>query len=162
MMDAKYRQQIEQLYVQMYDKMLLYARSTLGGTPSAEEAVQETFRIACMRPEALCTSPNPQGWLVTALKHVLSNTERNRQSAKHLLVEYLTLNADVLTVARDRISFQVLYADVLDLEEFRLIQEMVLEGKSHLELAQARGISVDACKKRVQRAKKKLRLLMER
>ena len=43
-----------------------------------------------------------------------------------------------------------------DLEEFQLLKEMAVDGKSHLEMAQARGISVNACKKRVQRAKEVL------
>ena len=47
-----------------------------------------------------------------------------------------------------------MYGKVAQLEEFQLLKEMAVDGLSHLEMAQKRGISVDACKKRVQRAKK--------
>ena len=50
----------------------------------------------------------------------------------------------------------ILYQDIADTEEFKLLFEMAVEGKSHKEMAEARGITVDACKKRVQRAREKL------
>ena len=48
---------IEQLYLSLYVKMLIYAKATLRDEALAEEAVQEAFRIACVRPEVLCESP---------------------------------------------------------------------------------------------------------
>lgn len=60
-------------------------------------------------------------------------------------------------MSEDKVRLEVLYGNIADLDEFKLIQEMVVEGKSQLEMAQDRGISLDACKKRVQRAKEKLR-----
>ena len=58
-MNAEQRKEIEQLYMQMYDMLTAYARSSLSEEALAEEAVQETFRIACQKPEDLCDSPNP-------------------------------------------------------------------------------------------------------
>ena len=46
-MNAEQRKKIEQLYMQMYDMLTAYARSSLSEEALAEEAVQETFRIAC-------------------------------------------------------------------------------------------------------------------
>ena len=37
----------------------------------AEEAVQETFRIACAKADRLAESENRQGWLINTLKNVL-------------------------------------------------------------------------------------------
>ena len=59
--------------------------------------------------------------------------------------------------SEDQISLEVTYENVGHSDEFQLIKEMAVEGKSHLEMADARGISVVACKKRVQRAKEFLR-----
>ena len=105
----------------------------------------------------LCTSPNPEGWLVNTLKNVLSNMAHNRATASRIMTQYISTQIKELTVTEDRLRFELLYENVSDLEEFKLLKEMVIEGKSHLEMAQARGISIAACKKRVQRAKEVLR-----
>lgn len=41
--------------------LFTYAMALLGSETAAEEAVQESFRIACMKPEALIGSDNPRG-----------------------------------------------------------------------------------------------------
>lgn len=43
------RQAIEKLYLQMYTRLFAYARSSLPNDALAEEAVQETFVIACQK-----------------------------------------------------------------------------------------------------------------
>lgn len=48
-MTAEQRVQIEELYLQMYNGMMAYARSSLSEEALAEEAIQETFRIACQK-----------------------------------------------------------------------------------------------------------------
>ena len=50
----------------------------------------------------------------------------------------------------------ILYQDIADTDDFKLLSEIAIEGKSHKEIAQSMGITVDTCKKRVQRAKEKL------
>lgn len=160
-MKAAYNREIERLYLLMYDRLFVYARSSLGNDALAEEAVQETFQIACMKPEPLCASPNPEGWLVNALKNVLSNMERSRATAKRILTDYLSAQLKEMAVSEDGSRFELLYENIVEMEEFKLIKEMVIDEKSQLELAQERGISLDACKKRVERAKKKLREKMQ-
>ena len=65
--------------------------------------------------------------------------------------------ADDLTISEDGVKLEILYGSIADMDEFKLIKEMAVDGRSQLEMAQARQISLDACKKRVQRAKEKLR-----
>lgn len=156
-MDAAFKREIERLYLLMYDKLFVYARSSLSNDALAEEAVQETFRIACMKAEALCSSENPEGWLVITLKNVISNMKKSRMTANRILTDYITAQVNDLSVLEDRISFELMYENIADMEEFKLIKEMAIDGRSHLEMAQSRGISLNACKKRVQRAKEKLR-----
>lgn len=156
-MTAEERETIEQLYVEMYDLLLSYSLSALQNESLAEEAIQETFRIACMKPEAIFTSPNPRGWLLNTLKYTISNLKRSRAAATRLMAVYMTSQDPDLLVSEDGIPLEVMYEDVADSDEFQLIREMAVEGRSHLEMAQKRGISVTACKKRVQRAKEYLR-----
>lgn len=156
-MTAEQSKQIEPLYLEMFDLLKAYARSSLENESLAEEAVQETFRIACMKPDDLLSCKSPKGWLVNTLKNVIRNTKRSIASANKLLITYAALRGNDTAFSEDSVSLEINYENVAHLEEFKLLKEMAVDGKSHLEMAQARGISVDACKKRVQRAKELLR-----
>lgn len=155
-MTSDQHDKIEAFYLEMYDKLLIYARNALDNESLAEEAIQETFRIVCTKPEDLLSSPNPRGWIINTLKFTIQNMKRSRDKANILLTQYLAAHSNV-AFSEDRIRLEVTYENVADSEEFRLIKEMAVDGRSHLEMAQSRGISVDACKKRVQRAKDFLR-----
>ena len=50
----------------------------------------------------------------------------------------------------------VLFGDVSDSEDFRLLKRIALDRCTVLEVAEDLGISVESCKKRVQRARKRL------
>lgn len=152
-----YNRRIEELYLKMYNRLFIFADNALKNPALAEEAVQETFRIACMKPESLCNSPNPEGWLVNTMKNVICNIRRERASMDRVLSAYIFSKAKELSASEDQLDFSLLYQNIAGMEEYKLLKEMVLDGKSHLEMAKARGISVEACKKRVQRAKEKLK-----
>lgn len=155
-MHEDHSKQIEQLYLTLFDKLIIYARSALGNDALAEEAVQETFRIACQKPESVCSSPNPQGYLFITLRNTIRNIQSNRENAKQLLARYLMSQSRDMLISDNKVRIEITYENVADLEEFRLLKELAIEGKSHEEMAAERGISVSACKKRVQRAKEKL------
>ncbi len=155
-MDVTHSKMIEELYLEMFDKLKAYARSVLESDALAEEAVQETFRIACQKPESVYNCPNPQGWIFIALKNTIRNIQSNRATAKRILEMYLLVEAGETVFSNDKLSIEVTYENVADTEEFNLLKELAIEGKSHEEMAVARGITVSACKKRVQRAKEKL------
>ena len=53
-------------------------------------------------------------------------------------------------------SVDVLFGDVSDSEDFQLLKRIALDRCTMLEVAEDLGISVEACKKRVQRARKRL------
>ena len=156
-MNTAQSRKIEELYLEMFDKLKIYAYCSLKNEELTEEAVQETFRIACQKPEQLCESANPQGWLVQTLKYTICNIQSNRATAKRILEKYLVTQINDFAFSEDKLDLNVLYENVADTEEFRLLSEMAIEGRSHLEMANERGISVSACKKRVQRAKETLR-----
>ena len=155
-MNAEQSRQIEELYLELYHKLMAYACSSIDNISLAEEAVQETFRIACQKPESVCNSDNPQGWIFLTLKNTIRNTRSNQASAKHLLEQYLLTYANEIIFTEHKLSVDVMYENVAELEEFQLLKEMAIDGKSHQEMAEKRGISVNACKKRMQRAKELL------
>ena len=154
-MKPKHKKEIERLYLKMHDMMLTYASVTLQTQSLAEEAVQETFYIACHKPEALLECQNPEGWLITTLKYVIRNTLRQQMSIEEKLNQYLAEKMNELSY-EDQLPLEVLYGDISSSSDFLLLKELALDKKSHAELASARGISVAACRKRVQRAKENL------
>ena len=156
-MTVEQSQKIELLYCEMFEKMKAYARCSLDNDALAEEAVQETFRIACQKPQQVCESINPRGWLVQTLKYTICNMLNSQATAKRILEKYLVSQFKEFSYSIDSLDLHILYEDVADTEEFKLLTEMAIEGRSHLEMANSRGISVNACKKRVQRAKETLR-----
>ncbi len=156
-MKARYKLEIERLYLQLYPLLFEYARSSLSSDSLAEEAVQETFQIACQKPEALIHSPNPEGWVMNTLKNVIRNTTRNQNISRRILLDYFASNINDITVTNDRVGLEILYEDVADLEEFKMVKAMTLEGKSYLEMSTELGISMAACRKRMQRARETLR-----
>ena len=158
-MNPEYGERIEQLYQEMYDMLFAYARCSFAEESLAEEAVQETFKIACQKPDQLCESPSPKGWLVNTLKNTIRNMKRSRGSMQQLLT--LIEQNEPAAYSEDRLPLELMYKDISNTEDFKLLVEMAVEGKSHLEMATARGISVNACKKRVQRAKETLQKKMK-
>lgn len=158
-MNPEHSAQIEKLYLEMYDMLYAYARCSFAEESLAEEAVQETFRIACQKPEQLCGSENPKGWLVNTLKFTIRNLKRSRESMQQLLAQ--VGQNEPAAYSEDRLPLDLMYEDLSNTEEFKLLVEMAIDGKSHLEMANARGISVNACKKRVQRAKETLQKKMK-
>ena len=155
-MQEQFLSEIETLYIKQYDMLLTYATRILKNSAWAEEAVQETFRIACQKADILNQSENKEGWLLNTLKNVISNMERIQFRASRRMEEYAKLLASFPERNCD-IDLDVLYKDLASTEEYILIKELVFEQKSIRELAESRGISEAACKKRVQRAKQALR-----
>ncbi len=51
------RRAIEELYNEMYYSLSAYARSALNDRSLAEEAVQDTFRIACAKADVFYQVP---------------------------------------------------------------------------------------------------------
>ena len=102
-MDLEQSKRIEALYYEMFDKLLVYAQSSLDNEALVEEAIQETFRIACQHPEKVCESPNPQGWLVVTLRNTICNMRRNRATAKRIMEQYLLKQYKELSITEDTI-----------------------------------------------------------
>lgn len=152
---------IEQQYREMYLPLSVYAHSALGSRALAEEAVQDTFRIACARADTFLSSENPKGWLILTLKRVIHNMNRMRARLNCLLVESSQLDENSLGAAADEVDPGLLYAGLIGKEDYKLLKRIVLDQYSMLEAAEELGISVEACKKRVQRAKMQFRKQLE-
>ena len=133
-----------------------YANIILSNASLAEEAVQETFVIACIKQHALENSPNPEGWLMNTLKNVCRNIQKNRN---YYLSRILSLNESVLgtTALESDNLWETNVQDFISKEDFMILKKIILDGYSYKDLAKELGISLEACKKRAQRAKQRFR-----
>lgn len=145
---------VEQLYKEMYPALHLYALRVLKDEALAEEAVQDAFCVACARREKFLSSPNPEGWIMLTLKYVMRNTLRAQARLnRHLALEV----GDELSAGEPELmSVDLLFGDVSESEDFRLLKRVALDQCTMPELAREMGVPVETCKKRVQRARKRL------
>lgn len=154
--NEKYLKFIETLYIKNASLLFNYANIVLSNASLAEEAAQETFVIACIKQHALENSPNPEGWIMNTLKNVCRNIQKNRN---YYLSRILSLNESVLgtTTLESENLWETNVQDFISKEDFMILKKVILEGYSYKDLANELGISLEACKKRVQRAKQRFR-----
>ncbi|MGX8795795.1 RNA polymerase sigma factor [Fusibacter sp. JL298sf-3] len=151
------REYIEAIYEGMHEALYSYAYSVLKDRFSAEEAVQETFRIACVRINTFVGASNQRGWLFKTLRYMVRGTIRKQAYLNTQLTYGYDLNDVIDRCCEVDVCVDLLYLDISRSTEYRLLHKVILDQASILEVAREMGISEDACKKRVQRAKGKLR-----
>lgn len=156
-MKPEEKELIDRLYFEMYDSLVAYANSILRDQHRSEELTQEVFVSAVRKPDALLSSPNPKGWLYKTLVHMLQNNNRTTAHQMKLIADYLSVNGAEIAVSIDQPNLKIKYGKLAETEEFKLIYDMAVLGKTHEEMAAERNISVNTCKKRAERAKKFLR-----
>ena len=106
--------------------LFAYAVTLLGNAATAEEAVQESFRIACMKPEALIRSDNPVGWMVNTMKHAVRNIKRTQ--LRRRIGDTLSLDDDEVCLAqpgRPDEYADVEFSDLMTDEEHRMSQSRI-------------------------------------
>lgn len=161
MLNDNQRRTIKVLYTEMYSSLLAYAQSKLNDRTLAEEAVQDTFRIACAKADKFLFSSNPKGWLFNTLKNVIKNKVRNRAYLKNIVVTSFEIDENVIFEDSGVLDVDFIFFDLTNIEDYKLLKKITLEKYSMMEAANEIGISVEACKKRVQRAKKKLKKVLK-
>lgn len=148
---------LEKVYVELASTLLNYANRALKDPVQAEGALQETFRIACTKLDSFSSSPNPKGWIVLVLKNVIRNMERNLIRLRRTFIAMDDCNIDDFEAPTDDRVTNIEYSDVISAEDYKLLRLVVMERFTIKEAADELGISVEACKKRVQRATRRMR-----
>ena len=147
------RQFLKRVFLAMYPTIFRYAISNVHDEDLAEEIAQIVFTKACNDPESIMASSNPNGWLVKAMRNTLREYYRERDHA----VELTERRARVSQIVHRDDYFDVEYSDLLDPDEMKLLRLVDIEGFSTRDAAKAFGITEPACRKRLQRAREKLR-----
>ena len=108
------------------------------------------------------SSKNPRGWLINTLKNVIRNRRRTEARLSNALLAAMSAYEPQASTTVETTEFIVAYSDALGEEDFQLLVNIVVRRYTMLEAAEELGITVEACKKRVQRAKKKLQKRIEK
>ena len=137
--------------------MLRYAYAFFDNREVAEDVVQETFLVAQKRMDIVMASPNPGGWIMNTLKNIIGDVYRKRKRLLELqtTLEYKQVTSE--SIANPRLE----YEGIIGQEDLNLLIRVYCEGVKYSEIAENLGISLSACKKRIQRAKMKFKQAME-
>lgn len=154
---------VELLFKDMYQRLLISAQTVFHNKCLAEELVQDTFQLACAKIGEVMSSPNPQGWMMKTLKNVIRNKKR-KLAHQNMLFTPEGLSDENIPSQPGGISVELEAActEILGETDYRLIKQVTLKESTVREAAREFGLSEDACNKRVQRGKKKLRIIFEK
>ena len=141
-------------YMEKRKFLLEYADSSLHNYALSEEAVQQTFEIACIKIHDFCTSPNPGGWLTKVLSLVICNSQSRQRSERRVIIDLHEYRPDLVAAPEDPLPLRITYGSLVDTPQFQLIYEAEVMCRPLKDIAQDLGISEDACKKRAERARK--------
>ena len=87
--------------------LLEYAESSLYNYALSEEAVQQTFEIACRKIEDFCKSPNPDGWLTKTLSFVIRNIESRQRTERRFIVPMDEYRPDLVAAPETPLPLRV-------------------------------------------------------
>lgn len=152
MSEEQMRDFITELYNEKEKKLFDYAYSQFKNRSTAEELVGDTFVVAWKNRNKLVESPKPEGWLMKTMKNLIKH--KKRELATRPKVISFNLAEDI---AAPEVSGSMLTASGLTVDEENLMKMVYLDGIPMNEVAEMLHITPDACRKRVQRARDKLR-----
>ncbi len=148
---------IDVMYREMFKKLWIYAKNQLEDGGLAEEAVQEAFRIACEKKDRVLASENPRGWIMKALKYTILTIKRERAVLNRL---YIYLEIEEKTTELPDGNVDLMYSDLISEEDFEILKTVVLKNATIKDTADKFGITVTACKKRLERIKQRLQYII--
>lgn len=155
---------VKTLFEQQFQTMFLYARSALRNAALAEDVVQDCFLALIHRLDEVMAHPRPELWLMATLHNKVLKCSALRARDNAVFLSY-SLPDTPEPGGLDQALSQVdegwggelkRVQQALSQDEFRFLIRQVLDGASHLELAQEFQLSVYGTKKKRQRIKQKL------
>jgi RNA polymerase sigma-70 factor (ECF subfamily) len=110
-----------------------------------------------VKADELASSPNPKGWLLNTLKNVIRNTVKSRARFGNIMMSIWSFDENMAYENAGDETIDAEYADLVVDKDYILLKKIIFEEYTMLEAAEELGLSLEACKKRIQRTKKKLR-----
>lgn len=154
---------LEELCKKEYGALLAIARNRSSSRFMAEEALQKTLLMACEKIDELMASPRPGGWLTNTLINTIGTLMRTQKRADNIFISEMGLDENRIAVWTDDIhTLDDIGVRALGERDYYIMKYVLLKEISADEAAAELGISVAACRKRIERNKKKLRKILEK
>ena len=153
---------IDALYQAQYPQLFSYAERYLKDPTWAQDVVHDVFYEALQKADKLESHENPGGWLMLALQNKV--TDNNRMHLRYIK-RFLSLDEEGMEgaavyepdeLADSLAEIMCKIRQALNEEEFHLLRWLVLEQRSHADVARELGVSVWTTQKRLERVRKKL------
>jgi len=141
------------LVAEMHDLLINYANIRLCDLHSSYDAVQETYLAAQKNIFKLMKSENPQGWLIETLKYKVMHEKRAK--ARFFLLTQTITNEGMVSISNIDID-EYGIIEKINKDDYQILKSVYVYGYSIKEIAAELEITYEACKKRVQAAKRRL------
>ena len=145
---------LEKFYREYFHAVEIHAYRYIGNWDDAHVATQEAFHIACEKIDDFMIQPNKVGWLKNVVKNVCRNMYRAKKKQLSLFISIEDLDRSQEPATFDHVERDPLedYKELISESEFLLLRKIIIEGVSYAQVANELGISMWACRKRVERA----------
>lgn len=160
-MNSEHAVLVEQIYQNNFKELLIHAHQFTDYWPICSDAVYEAFYVACEKADSLLESPNPVGWMKNTVRNCTYALRRVKQKE---CLNFVPLEElfDISIPCRQPESNILKDCSIfLSTTEYYLVVKFYYYGDSYQNIARDLGISVSACRKRMQRALCKLRKKLE-
>lgn len=144
------RENLIKEWYQTYSSFLHLYASQFVDFHSAEEIVQETFRVVCETAD-IHEIRYPKAWLRKVASLVLKNWLRAREKWRAILIELEPLPEGALGQREDPVNVELEYAGFIKPDELRLL-ELLSSGYTYADAARELDSTAEACRKRAKRA----------
>lgn len=154
------------LYSKQFLKMRKYAHVLVGRDDLAEEIVQDAFVEALIHIDDLMKKERPGFWLQRTVKNKALHVQREQARYTWRLVSLEDEElADGLVAKQlreveesDSVSqIRRAIVETLNPQEIRLLKRVAMDGATYKTVSDETGMSIDACQKKIQRIRKKLK-----
>ena len=152
---------VNELYMEISPKLFRIAKRRLGDEDEAQNVVQDTFADLIKKIETVRKHPNPEGWLVNALKIFIIRELDNQKKRSE---REITL-PELYEQTSGEPGYVPHLQDILPLEltprEKDLLVWYYEKGLSYEEISRRLGIPILTCRTQMHRAKKHYQKLAE-
>ena len=149
---------VSEAFLKYHDYLVNYAQQKGFSMDTAEDLVQEVFLRVWENPEKLMACRKKSSWLLGILKHRIEHLQRDTQYAEQLQSELETLSSDQY---EDQLALRLIYGGIISDKDLELLILYGTEGFSYKDLCARFGLEEPACRKQIERARKRFRKALE-
>lgn len=153
MFDELYRSEYKGL---LRNAIALFQRMGVQGQTArdrAEDAVQETFRVAWEKRSKVLTSPSPKGWLFSTLRNKVMTLANEERIWKKHMTQITECETELIDDTSDGFRMRAELSSILTNEEYELLKRLYLDGCTYQEICDEIGMKKSTLAMRVMRLK---------